>query len=44
MKKTDSPTETLVTPDSLAKRMFALALLGVLAYVGVVMALMSTME
>jgi hypothetical protein len=31
-------------PDALAKRIFLIALVGVLAYVGVVIALMSSMD
>lgn len=44
MKPAHSTAEAHEAPDSLAKRLFVLALLGVVAYVGVVILLMASMD
>lgn len=40
----DPKTAHEETPDGLAKRMFVLTMLGVLAYVGAVLTLMSSLD
>ena len=44
MKLTHSTIETREAPDGLAKRLFLLAMLGVLAYIGVVILLMTSVD
>jgi len=44
MKSTGAKIEVATTPDNLAKRMFVITMIGVLAYIGVVIMLMASVD
>ena len=44
MKNTDAKIEVAATPEGLAKRMFVLTMIGVVAYIGVVIMLLTTVD
>ena len=44
MKNVSPKTEVSVTPDGLAKQMFVITMIGVLAYIGVVIMLMTSVD
>ena len=44
MKNVDSKIEVAVSPEGLAKRMFVITMIGVLAYIGVVIMLIASVD